>query len=412
MLEFDAIRPYSDAEVPAVLQRLTQDEELLRILAGHHFPRLHRWLPGVVKRLVGAGLRREAREIDSVDTLQHRIEPYLDRLIESSVAAVSYSGLEHLAKDRPHLFLANHRDIVMDPAFVNYALYHAGHPTPRIAIGDNLLQRPFVSDLMRLNKSFIVHRSVTGRREKLGVYQTLSAYINHSIASGHSIWIAQAEGRAKDGLDETDTAIIKMLCMSRKGEDFADIVRSLNIVPVSIAYEWDPCDQMKAHELEQRARTGAYVKEPGEDDRSIAKGLTGYKGHVHVAFGQPLTGEYPDARAVAREADRQILQNYKLQPSNYMAVERLPEALAAPGVADSIKHWRARFDSALLACEKARFESRLAGCSEEAQHWWLLQYANPVISASAAACAAASAAASEASPAAAPASDQSAEQGQ
>lgn len=396
MVEFDAIRPYSDAEVPAVLQRLTRDEELLDLLAAHHFPRLHCWLPGLVRRLVGAGLRREARRIDSVDRLQHRIEPYLDRLIEGSVADVSYSGLDQLAKDRPHLFLANHRDIVMDPAFVNYALYHAGYPTPRIAIGDNLLQRPFVSDLMRLNKSFIVHRSVAGRREKLGVYQTLSAYINDSIATGHSIWIAQAEGRAKDGLDETDTAIIKMLCISRRGEDFAEIIRSLNIVPVSIAYEWDPCDQMKARELEQRARTGTYTKEPGEDDRSIAKGLTGYKGHVHVAFGQPLTGDYPDARAVARETDRQILQNYKLRPSNFMAAERLPEAQAAPGVADTMRQWRAGFDGALLEHEKARFEQRLAACSAAEQYWWLLQYANPVISASVAA----------------PASDQGAEQGQ
>ncbi|WP_373184992.1 1-acyl-sn-glycerol-3-phosphate acyltransferase [Halopseudomonas sp.] len=384
MVEFDAIRPYSDAEVPAVLHRLTRDEELLDILASQHFPRLHRWAPGLVKRLVGAGLRREAGQITSVESLQHRIEPYLDRLIERSVVEVTYSGLDHLAKDRAHLFLANHRDIVMDPAFVNYALYHAGHPTPRIAIGDNLLQRPFVSDLMRLNKSFIVHRSVTGRREKLAVYQTLSAYINHSIATGHSIWIAQAEGRAKDGKDETDTAIIKMLCMSRRGEDFAQIVRSLNIVPVSIAYEWDPCDQMKARELEQRARTGTYVKEPGEDDRSIAKGLTGYKGHVHVAFGTPLTGDYPDAKAVARESDRQILQNYRLQPSNFMAAEQLPETRSNPGVNALIENWRANFSPERLASEKARFEQRLAGCSLAEQYWFLLQYANPVASACAA----------------------------
>ncbi len=381
MLEFDAIRPYTDEEVPAVLQRLTRDDELLGILASHHFPRLSRWFPRLAKGAVGAGLRRQTRRIDSVDELQHRMEPYLDRLIERSVADVSYSGLDGLAKNRPYLFLANHRDIVMDPAFVNYALYHTGHPTPRIAIGDNLLQRPFVSDLMRLNKSFIVHRSVTGRREKLTVYQTLSAYINQSIATGNSIWIAQAEGRAKDGVDETDTAIIKMLCMSRKGEDFAQVVRSLNIVPVSIAYEWDPCDQMKARELEQRDRTGAYTKESGEDDRSIAKGLTGYKGHVHVAFGEPLTGDYPDAKAVAREVDRQILQNYKLRPSNFMAVENLPDVFSQPDMKAFIDNWRADFEPERLASEKAQFEGRLAGCSASEQHWWLLQYANPVVSA-------------------------------
>ena len=225
------------------------------MLARYRFGRLSRWAPGLAERLVGYGLRREARGIQSIEALQHRLEPYLDRLIERSTHAVTYSGLEHLRKDQPHLFLANHRDIVMDPAFVNYALYHAGHPTPRIAIGDNLLQRPFVSDLMRLNKSFIVHRSITGRREKLASYQSLSAYINHSIHTGHSVWIAQSEGRAKDGKDETDSAIIKMFCMSRRSEPFPDVIRSLNIVPVSIAYEWDPCDLMKARELEQLPAT-------------------------------------------------------------------------------------------------------------------------------------------------------------
>lgn len=375
MGEFDSIRPYSDAEVPAVLERLLHDRELLGMLARYRFPLLSKWLPGLMPKLVGLGLRREARGIVSVDELQHRLEPYLTRLIESSAIQVTYSGLEHLSKERPHLFLANHRDIVMDPAFVNYALYHAGHPTPRIAIGDNLLQRPFVSDLMRLNKSFIVHRSVSGRREKLAVYQSLSAYINHSIATGHSIWIAQAEGRAKDGKDETDSAIIKMLCMSRKAEPFTEVLASLNLVPVSIAYEWDPCDQMKARELEQRERTGTYSKEPGEDDRSIAMGLTGYKGRVHVAFGSPLDQPIDDAKAVAREVDRQILTNYRLYPSNYLAFERLPDA---PQI--NVGPWREEFDAATLTMEQHRFEQRLAACPEAQRPWWLLQYANPVIS--------------------------------
>lgn len=375
MGEFDSIRPYCDAEVPAVLQRLLHDPELLAMLARYRFPLLSRWMPGLMQKLVGAALRREAKGIASIDALQHKLEPYLTRLIESSAIQVTYSGLEHLRKDQAHLFLANHRDIVMDPAFVNYALYHAGHPTPRIAIGDNLLQRPFVSDLMRLNKSFIVHRSVTGRREKLAVYQSLSAYINHSIASGHSVWIAQAEGRAKDGQDETDTAIIKMLCMSRKSEPFAEVLSSLNLVPVSIAYEWDPCDQMKARELELRDRTGAYRKQPGEDDRSIAMGLTGYKGRVHVAFGTPLDQPMADAKAVAREVDRQILSNYRLYPSNYLAFEQLPDA---PQI--DLGPWRDEFDAATLAMEQHRFDQRLAACPEAQRPWWLLQYANPVIS--------------------------------
>lgn len=375
MGEFDSIRPYSDAEVSPVLARLLQDPELLGMLARYRFPLISRWMPGLVSRMVGVALRREVRGIETVDALQHKLEPYLTRLIEASAIEVTYSGLEQLSKDRPYLFLANHRDIVMDPAFVNYALYHAGHATPRIAIGDNLLQRPFVSDLMRLNKCFIVHRSVAGRREKLAVYQALSAYINQSIATGHSVWIAQAEGRAKDGQDETDSAIIKMLCMSRKDEPFSEVLASLNVVPVSIAYEWDPCDRMKAHELEQRERTGSYTKEPGEDDRSIAMGLTGYKGRVHVAFGEPLSESVGDAKVVAREVDRQILSSYRLYPSNYLAFEQLPDAPAI-----DISGWRDEFDSATLTIEEHRFRQRLGACPPEQTRWWLLQYANPVIS--------------------------------
>lgn len=375
MGEFDAIRPFDDSEVTGVMQRLLDDRDLMQMLARYQFPRASRFAPGMVRQLVRLGLRREAKAINTIEALQHRLEPYLSRLIERSTIEVTYSGLDNLRKDVPHLFLANHRDIVMDPAFVNYALYHAGHPTPRIAIGDNLLQRPFVSDLMRLNKSFIVHRSVTGRREKLAVYQGLSAYINHSIQTGHSIWIAQAEGRAKDGCDETDSAIIKMLCMSRKSEPFPEVIRSLNIVPVSIAYEWDPCDVLKANELEQRARLGSYTKQPGEDDRSIAMGLTGYKGRVHVAFSAPLDEAFSDARAVAREADRRILTSYRLYPSNYLAFERLPDA---PEL--TVGDWRSAFSSEVLAAEQAHFDHRLASCPEAQRPYWLLQYANPVIS--------------------------------
>ena len=372
MSEFEGIRPYNDAEVPGVLERLLSDQDLMRMLAGYRFPRLNRLLPGLARSVVQMALKREARGVKSVDDLQHRLEPYLDRLIESSTLTVTYSGLDNLRRDQAHLFIANHRDIVMDPAFVNYALYHAGHPTPRIAIGDNLLQRPFVADLMRLNKSFIVHRSLTGRREKLQAYQTMSAYISHSIAEGQSIWIAQAEGRAKDGLDETDSAIIKMFCMGRKSEPFAEVICSLSMVPVSISYEWDPCDGMKARELEQRAREGSYSKEPGEDDRSIAMGLTGYKGRVHVAFGEPLTAEYGDAKLVAAAVDRQILGHYRLYPSNYLAFEQsegLPAALA---------DWRKEYAAADLAAEEQRFQARLQALPEAQRPFWLLQYANPV----------------------------------
>ena len=271
MGEFDTIRPYNDSEVPAVLARLFSDKAFLDILTHFRFPRFAGAFGWLLKPLIAQKLRREFAGVTTVATLQDKVEYYVDHTIDRATDGVTYTGVEQLKSGMAYVFLANHRDIVMDPAFVNYAVYHAGLPTPRIAIGDNLLQKPFVSDLMRLNKSFIVHRSITGRREKMAAYQLLSAYINHSIRNDcQSIWIAQAEGRAKDGDDRTESAILKMFHMSRKDEPFADVILSLNLTPVSISYEYDPCDAAKARELFIRASTGTYSKAPGEDDASIA----------------------------------------------------------------------------------------------------------------------------------------------
>ncbi|WP_295467585.1 1-acyl-sn-glycerol-3-phosphate acyltransferase [uncultured Pseudomonas sp.] len=376
MGEFEAIRPYNDAEVPGVLARLIDDDHFISILAGYRFPRLSKGLGWVVRPLLRTRLRQELGNIRSVAALQDKLEPYVDRAIEKASDGVTYSGIDQLRSGRAYLFLANHRDIVMDPAFVNYAVYHAGLPTPRIAIGDNLLQKPFVSDLMRLNKSFIVHRSISGRREKLAAYQNLSAYINHSIRQdGQSIWIAQAEGRAKDGDDRTDSAILKMFHMSCKDEPFAELVKALNIVPVSISYEFDPCDQAKARELHIRATTGSYTKAPGEDDVSIALGITGYKGRVHVAFGEPVTGEFEDAKALAQEMDRQILGNYRLFPASYLAYaawDGQDPTLAVPAV-------DALFPAEEIEAAGAEWQRRLAECPAEYRAQLVRQYAQPVL---------------------------------
>ncbi|WP_443190316.1 1-acyl-sn-glycerol-3-phosphate acyltransferase [Pseudomonas indica] len=375
MGEFEAIRPYADAEVPAVLARLFADKTFLDVLMRFRFPRMAGAFGWALKPLIAHRLRQEFAGIDSVSALQDKIEPYVDRTIERATDGVTYSGLDQLQPGNAYLFLANHRDIVMDPAFVNYAVYHAGLPTPRIAIGDNLLQRPFVSDLMRLNKSFIVHRSLSGRREKLAAYQLLSAYINHSIrVDGQSIWIAQAEGRAKDGDDRTDSAILKMFHMSRKDEPFGQVIGELKLTPVSISYEYDPCDQAKARELYIRATTGRYEKAPGEDDASIALGITGYKGRVHVAFGAPVSGGFEDAKLLAAEMDRQILGSYRLFPVHYLAYEMWSErdpALNVPAAAEL-------FPTAELERARAEWERRLAACPGVQQPYLVLQYANPV----------------------------------
>ncbi|MEB0043397.1 MULTISPECIES: 1-acyl-sn-glycerol-3-phosphate acyltransferase [unclassified Pseudomonas] len=375
MGEFDAIRPYDDAEVPAVLARLLSDKALLEILTHFRFPRLASAFGWILTPLIAHRLRREFDGVHSVATLQDKVEVYIDHTIERATDGVTYTGVEQLKSGIAYLFLTNHRDIAMDPAFVNYAVYHAGLTTPRIAIGDNLLQKPYVSDLMRLNKSFIVHRSITGRREKMAAYLMLSAYINHSIRNDcQSIWIAQAEGRAKDGDDRTESAILKMFHMSRKDEPFADVIQSLNLTPVSISYEYDPCDHAKARELYIRATTGSYTKVPGEDDVSIALGITGYKGRVHVSFAAPITETFDDTKQLAVEMDRRILGGYRLFPVHYLAYAQWADAdptLAVPPAAQI-------FPADELARAQTEWRRRVDTCPVEHRPYLVLQYAVPV----------------------------------
>lgn len=372
---FEAIRPYSDAEVPGVMQRLLVDPAFLDTLAHFRFPKLAKLLGWALRPLIAWRLQREFAGISSVEALQKKIEAYVDYTVERATDGISYSGTEHIQPGKAYLFLANHRDIVMDPAFTNYALFHVKMPTPRIAIGDNLLQRPFVSDLMRLNKSFIVHRSLTGRREKLAAYQLLSAYINYSIRhDGESIWIAQAEGRAKDGDDRTDSAILKMLHISRKDEDFAEVIASLHLMPISISYEYDPCDQAKARELYIRDSAGSYSKAPGEDDSSIALGITGYKGRVHIHFCPVVSQAPKDAKQLATQLDQQILSGYRLFPAHYLAyalwTQQEPE-LEVPSAQQV-------FSASEVAKAEIEWNRRLLACPVEQRPYLIQQYAMPV----------------------------------
>jgi 1-acyl-sn-glycerol-3-phosphate acyltransferase len=319
---FEEIRPYRDDEVVPVLARLLGDRELLGTLAGYRLGAMARWMPGLCRVLVRLVLKRELRGVTDVHGMQMIIRDYVERAIDRSTAGFTVSGLEGLDPGRAYLYMSNHRDIVMDPAFTNYALNRGGFDTVRIAIGDNLLTRPWVSDLMRLNKSFIVKRKVAGPRELLAVSKNLSAYIRHSLEEeGVPVWIAQREGRAKDGVDRTEPAVIKMLGMSRDkgGESFASHIERLAIVPVAISYELDPCDVFKASELHQLATVGSYQKGEQEDIASIGQGIAGAKGRVHVTFGTPLGGDLQTPEAVAAAVDRQVIAGYCLHPTNLYA---------------------------------------------------------------------------------------------
>ncbi|WP_275289377.1 1-acyl-sn-glycerol-3-phosphate acyltransferase [Halomonas elongata] len=365
------IRPYQDEEVADVLTRLARDPELLDALTRFRLPRLARLMPRLSRTIASFAIRREVRDVSDISTFQHRIAGYMQRMIRNSTTDFRADGLEQLDSRTAYLFIGNHRDISLDPAFVNYALYLAGRDTVRIAIGDNLLQKPYVNDLMRLNKSFIVPRSARGKRAMLAAYQKLSAYIRHSITEdNHSIWMAQREGRAKDGIDQTDPAIIKMLTMARRGAErqagTGDAIAELRLVPVSISYEYDPCDVQKARELHAVNASGNYEKSEFEDIRSIVAGITGQKGRVHLRFGTPLSADFDTPEAVAREIDRQVLAGYHLFPSHYLALEALGDA---PHLLDM---------SEVTDADRARFQARLADVPEELRDWWLTQYANPV----------------------------------
>ncbi|WP_251978997.1 1-acyl-sn-glycerol-3-phosphate acyltransferase [Salinicola avicenniae] len=369
---FADIRPYHDDEVATVLARLAHDSELLSAITHYRLPRMSRFAPRLARALASFRLQREMRNVTTIRDFQLRIANYMARMIANTTRGFHVEGLDKLSKDEGYLFIGNHRDIALDPAFVNYALHVKGHDTVRIAIGDNLLQKPFVTDLMRLNKSFIVPRSVKGKRAMLAAYQSLSGYIRHSITDdNHSVWLAQREGRAKDGIDRTDSAIVKMLCMARRLEegdnDIGNAVRELKIVPVSIGYEYDPCDIHKARELHAKETDGRYQKVEFEDIRSIVAGITGDKGRVKLVFGTPLTADLSTPDDVAAEIDRQVLETYPLFASHQLA---LAETGLAPDLVDL---------SDVTPEDRERFQARLASVPAPLRQQWLRQYANPIL---------------------------------
>ncbi len=386
MHEFDAIRPYSDDETSAVIQRLVRDREFLDLVGRFKAPGLARWAPRIVRTVVSYWLRRRFGNLNRVEDLQKSLSGYVADLVNSSTTRVTQSGLQSLDQNTAHLFVCNHRDIVFDPMIVNFLLFNHGLTTTRIAIGDNLLENRVFAEMMRLNKSFVVRRNITSPREMRDAYLMLSGFINHSIETDNSVWIAQREGRAKNGIDRTDPAIVKMFHMSQKksGQDFATAMSRLSIVPVSIAYEFDPCDVDKARELETRARTGAYLKAEGEDTSQIMRGLTGYKGHVHVHFGAPINDADDNAKSLAARIDKEILSNYHLHPSNLVAYQMREVVAGRPPVDSDFFATlapTASYSRQALEAAEAELKSRLDTCDEAARPYLLDMYANPVTSA-------------------------------
>ena len=379
MQDFEDIRPYLDHEVRPVVDSLLQDPEFSAAIARFRYPRWYSWFPGIVGKIVQQYLKRETSHVKTIHDVQIIIEHYLDKLIEATTTSLTHDGLDKLDPESPYLFISNHRDITMDPALVNYMLYHEGFSTLQIAIGDNLLKRPFLSDLMRLNKSFLVKRGVQGR-EKLKASKQLSAYIQYCIEQGENVWIAQREGRAKNGIDRTESAIIKMLHLAERvknnSRSLAQTINALNVVPVAISYGLDPCDEFKAEELHAMDTVGKFEKNENSDIQSILAGMLGDKGDIHVAFGERLqldnevTGE-----EVAALIDLQISKNYRLHPANFFAfLELKPDQQHRYKLTEMFN-----LSEHELARQQKSFQSRLAAMPARLRPYVLGMYANPVI---------------------------------
>ena len=365
MTDISDIAPYEDEDVPHIVNRLINDDSFIEAIGQLKFKRWYSLLGLLLKPKIRSFVKSRAKNINSIHDFQMEVEPILAKVLSNTTEAFTVSGLDNLDPNQSHVFLSNHRDIAMDPTFVNWALHKGGFQTVRIAIGDNLVKRPFVGDLMRLNKSFIVKRNISGPREMLQTYSALSNYIRNSIEEKHSVWIAHREGRAKNGIDRTDPAILKMLAMAGKSrkEPFQQSVEALRIVPVSISYEFDPCAPMKARELAITEREGQYTKQPNEDVTSIAEGIIGWKGRVHLHFATPLA-EIPDnPQELATLVDHQIIVGQQIFDTGRCA-EAILKQHALP--------------DDLLPDVKARFQSLVSGTPEKYRDKLLEIYANPL----------------------------------
>ena len=373
--KFSRIRPYRDREIRPVLEQLLEDREFLDSMAAFVSRGLARWIPGLLRNMTRRRLRQMIESVHDVQGVQEVVEFYMERSIRATTWGLSEEGLDKYQPGKAHVFVSNHRDIVMDPAFTNLLLHRAGFSTLQIGVGDNLLKKPFVADLMRLNKSFIVHRSLKGR-ELLLALQLLSEYVHHCIEDSENVWIAQREGRAKDGIDRTDPALLKMLAMAKRKLPLCESLAALHIVPVAISYEFDPCDLFKARELHETQTTGSFTRTESGDLRHIAAGMTGFKGRVHVAFGEELRCADEDAETVAAAVDCQIIRNYRLYETNFRALEILLEEgeLSSPTLTQAAAGRDVDIRSRDL------FDRRLAKVEGELRKFYLLGYANPVIS--------------------------------
>lgn len=323
MSKFDAIRPFYDTEVNDALHEI-HDDPLMRAIMNFTFPDVDDqvWIDQL------------KRTHSTRDFQINFIYPALQMVLDKSSEGLSTSGFESLDKHTAYLFISNHRDIILDTSLLNFSLYNHGMMLTASAIGDNLVKRPLLLALSRLTRNFIVQRGLPVR-ELLESSRLVSEYVKDCLLhENRSVWIAQREGRTKDGLDATHTGVLKMLAMAKGDLKELEYLKQLKIVPVSISYEYDPTDVLKMPELIAKSRAEVYVKSQNEDFITLATGIMGQKKRIHIQVGSVIEEEInailaqnialsKQIQALGEAIDRQILSNYKLWPTNYIAHDLL-----------------------------------------------------------------------------------------
>ena len=369
-MDFSDIGSYSDDDVAIQLDKLRLNNEFHDFISSLIFPKTNKYFSKLQRIYVRREFSRIFSQCNSINQFQDCMAPLMKRMIEKTTDGFTYSGQENLT-DQPTLFIGNHRDISLDPAFLNYLLHLKELNTVRIAIGDNLLDGGYAEIIMRLNKSFVVHREIKGVKETLRKLSKLSAYINQSLwLDKESIWIAQKQGRANDGNDFSDEGVLKMLFLNeRKSKSINEWRKAVNLTPIVISYEYDPLDSVKAkgwdHQedwsLEQRNKN---------DIHELSTGIFGYKGRVHLHICKPICREIESTRDLSETIQKEILSNYHIWPTNEAALSLLPQL----NHDNLINSHPSKYREAL-----ALLKSRSEMLGEKERKAFLMAYARPLI---------------------------------
>ncbi|WP_379963176.1 1-acyl-sn-glycerol-3-phosphate acyltransferase [Epilithonimonas sp. UC225_85] len=369
MSKFDDIRPFYDHEVNDALLSVAK-HPMMKALMRFTFPDRDEqfWL-------------EEFRNVHSISDFQSKfISQTVLQILERSSDGLSTSGFDDLDKNQSYLFISNHRDIVLDTCLINLVLLDRGLIMTSSAIGDNLVQKSFLHILAKLNRNFLVQRDLP-IREQLSSSRLMSEYIQNLLhTENRSVWIAQREGRTKDGNDATQQGVLKMLAMAAGDLPLTDFLKSLKIVPLSISYEYDPTDVLKIPQLMAKSRNEVYIKDDNEDFNTMLSGVLGQKKHIHLHAGKVLDSEFDNIascfenknkqlQAIAQIIDDSIIRNYKLWPTNFIAYDLL--------------HKSGQYSEYYTENERQLFERRLEMridvSDQDLKNSFLAMYANPVV---------------------------------